>query len=97
MGSYTASQNTPVINCPGQSVTVYDSLISDVEAADSVELNDSRVIEIPNSAAVEPTYNNSNFFNPALMDFSTLPASDPEIAGRAWMDEGVFSISTGPP
>jgi hypothetical protein len=31
-----------------------------------------------------------------LIDFSALPATDPEIAGLLWLDTGVLKISTGP-
>lgn len=87
-------QNGATINASGSDVYLVESYIDVVTAAGTISMQDSVIRE--NDSGVAPVQ--SDFFiNPANFDFSTLPTNDPQIAGRAWMNSGVFTISVGPP
>ncbi len=59
-------------------------------SASSVALTDSRIST--NNAGITPTYTDL-MLNPAGMDFSTLPTSQPSEVGKAWIDTtGGFNI-----
>ncbi len=73
----------PTIHATGGLVEVFNSIISDVSAADSIALYDSRLLS--NSSGVVPAVTDT-LLNPARMDFSTLPTSEPTEVGKAWID-----------
>ncbi len=75
--------NGAYINCPLGDVTIYDSYIGDVLAAASINLYDSRLGD--NESGATPLYRDT-MLNPYLMDFSTLPTTEPSEVGKAWID-----------
>jgi hypothetical protein len=71
------------INSAGSLVQIFNSTLGTLTAAASAELTDSRIIT--NNAGITPTYTDI-LLNPALMDFSTLPTTEPSTVGAAWID-----------
>ncbi len=64
-------------------VTLLGCELSNLQSASSISLVDSRIRT--NNSGVTPTYNDI-LLNPALMDFSTLPTTQPSSVGAAWID-----------
>lgn len=72
-------------------VNAYFSLLGDITAAGYIGLTDSRIMGT-NSSGTTPSYSDI-LLNPALMNFSTLPTSEPTEVGKAWIDTtGGFNI-----
>ncbi len=64
--------------------------LSNLQSAASISLTDSRVVT--NNSGVTPAYDDV-MLDPARMDFSTLPTSQPSEVGKAWIDTtGGFNI-----
>ncbi len=78
------------INSAGSAVFCVGTIVTTLTAAASISLQDSRIIA--NNAGITPTYDDT-LLNPASMDFSTLPTSQPSRIGAAWIDTtGGFNI-----
>ncbi len=83
-------RNDATINAPGSAVFLIDSYITTITAAASISMRDSVVLT--NNSGATPTHADL-FMNPAMMDFSTLPTSEPTEVGKAWIDTtGGFNI-----
>ncbi len=71
------------IDSAGSAITLSDTILQLLTAAASVTLVNARILT--NNAGVTPIYQDT-LLNPALMDFSTLPTSEPTRVGAAWID-----------
>ncbi len=71
-------------------VTLLGCELNFLQSASSANLTDSRIKT--NNAGIIPIYDDV-MLNPARMDFSTLPTSQPSEVGKAWIDTtGGFNI-----
>ncbi len=78
------------IDSAGSSVTLYNSKLALLTAASSITLIDASIAV--NNAGITPMHADV-LLNPAGMDFSTLPTSQPSEVGKAWIDTtGGFNI-----